>query len=159
MTGMGFDSDTLFFAAGISAAALALTMLSVWIQNRMDQFLIGWILGMALLGLGVVIYAIASPERKLIAALAFTLEIAGLVAIYIAARLFTRKPVRWLVVLGASALITLPIACLIAIGLDGLGIAAYNFLAAIFLALCALTYWQTREEAPFSIMGITTLYL
>lgn len=156
---MGFDSDTLFFAAGISATALALTMLSVWVQNRRDQFLIGWILGMALLGLGVVIYATVPPERKLVAALAFTLEITGLMAVYVGARLFTGKPVRWPVAFAASTFVALPIALLISNGMDGLGIAAYNIVAAIFLTMSALHYWQIREEAPFSVAGITTLYL
>jgi len=156
---MGFDPDTLFFAAGISAVALALTMLGVWFQNRLDRFLIGWMLGMALLGSGVVIYASIPPDSKMIVALAFTLEIIGFVAVYVAARLFTGSRVRWGAVLVLGLAVTIPVTLPTAAGLDGLGIAIYNALGAAFLAMCALEYWRAREEAPLSIAGITGLYM
>jgi len=156
---MGFDPDTLFFAAGISAVALALTMLGVWFQNRLDRFLIGWMLGMALLGSGVVIYASIPPSSKMIVALAFTLEIIGFVAVYVAARLFTGSRVRWGAVLVLGLAVTIPVTLPMVAGLDGLGIAIYNALGAAFLAMCGLEYWRAREEAPLSIAGITGLYM
>lgn len=155
---MGFDPDTLFFAAGISAVALALTMLGVWLQNRLDRFLIGWMLGMLLLGSGVVIYATVSPALKLVVAFAFALEIIGFVAVYVAARLFTGHPVRWRNVFVLGAAVTLAVMVPIVAGLDGLGIMVYNALAAVLLAMCAWQYWQAREEAPFSITAVTGLY-
>src|SRR5690606_41663150 len=99
---MVFDPDTLFFAAGISATALALTLLGVWTQNRMDRFLIGWMLGMVLLGTGGVIYATFPHAIGPLGVLALTLETIGFVAVYIAARLFAGYGVRWGAVLAAT---------------------------------------------------------
>src|SRR5690606_6650903 len=155
---MEFDPDTLFFAAGISATALALTLLGVWSQNRMDRFLIGWMLGMVLLGTGVVIYATFPHEIRPLVVLAFTLEIIGFVAVYIAARMFTGYRVRWGAVLAATVAVVLPVSVPIAIGIDGVGIAIYNVLAGVLLALCAHQYWRGRDEAPLAIAGLTVLY-
>lgn len=155
---MEFDPDTLFFAAGISATALALTLLGVWSQNRMDRFLVGWMLGMVLLGTGVVIYATFPHEIRPLVVLAFTLEIIGFVAVYIAARMFTGYRVRWGAVLAATVAVVLPVSVPIAIGIDGVGIAIYNVLAGVLLALCAHQYWRGRDEAPLAIAGLTVLY-
>jgi diguanylate cyclase (GGDEF)-like protein len=155
---MVFDPDTLFLAAGISAAALAMTLLGVWTQNRMDRFLIGWMLGMALLGIGVIVYASFPHDTRPVVALAFTLEIVGFVAIYIAARMFTGSRIRWLAMLGLSIAVVLPVSAPIVLGMDGIGIAIYNILAALLLALCARQYWKGRDEAPLAIAGITVLY-
>ncbi len=50
------DQNTLFFAAGICSLAVALTILTVWYQNRWDQFLLWGCLGMIVLGIGSVFY-------------------------------------------------------------------------------------------------------
>ena len=156
---VSFDPDTLFFAAGISAAALAMTMLGVWFQNRMDRFLIGWMAGMALIGSGVILYASVPPDRIAVTTLAFTLEIVGFVAVFVAARQFRDESIVW----GRMAALGLAVAALVAIpialGFDGLGIMVYNFLAAVLLAMTARQYWTVRSEAPVSIAGMTTLYL
>ncbi len=156
---MSFDPDTLFFAAGICATALAMTMLGVWFQNRMDRFLIGWMLGMALLGSGVILYAAVPPEHTEVAAVAFTLEIVGFVAVLVAAELFTGKPMRWRRVCLLSLAVAIPVAAPIAFGFDGFGIMLYNFLAAAFLVETARQYWGVRAESPFSIAGMTMLYV
>ncbi|WP_315928343.1 GGDEF domain-containing protein [Mesorhizobium sp. SP-1A] len=156
---MGFDPDTLFFAAGICATALALTMLSMWLQNRMDSFLIGWMLGMVLLGGGVILYATMSPGLPVPVTIAFTVEIVGFVAIYVAARLFAGKQQRWIATTVLSITLALPVGVPIALGFNGLGIAFYNVLAALLLAMTALQYWGVRSEAPACITGVTLLYM
>ncbi|MET3661708.1 GGDEF domain-containing protein [Aquamicrobium ahrensii] len=156
---MGMDSDTLFFAAGICATALALTMLSVWLQNRMDRFLIGWMLGMMLLGGGVVIYSTIPLHIESITAFGFLLQTAGFVAVYIAARLFVGKPVQWRPTIMLATGLSLPIVILIATGLNGVGIAVYNLVAAALIVMTARLYWNARREAPVSIVAITILYL
>ncbi len=157
--GMGMDSGTLFFAAGVCATALALTMLSVWLQNRMDRFLIGWMLSMALLGSGVVIYSTISIAVKPASVIGFTLQIIGFVAVYVSARLFVGKQTRRGTIALLCAGLALPVATLIAIDLDGIGIAIYNLFAAVMLVMTAWEYWGTRSESPVSISGITLLYL
>jgi len=127
-TGVAFDPDTLFFAAGICAAALAMTMLSMWFQNRVDRFLIGWMLGMALIAGGVILYSTVPPGHMAVTAIAFTLEIAGFVAVYVAARLFTGEPTSWAPVLALGLAVALVVAVPIAFGRDGIGIMVYNFL-------------------------------
>ncbi|CAM5570171.1 diguanylate cyclase (GGDEF)-like protein [Aquamicrobium terrae] len=156
---MGFDPDTLFLAAGISAAALAMTMLGMWFQNRMDRFLIGWMLGMVLLGSGVILYSTLPPKLTAVVTLAFTLEIVGFVAVYAAARLFTGRHAQRSAIIALAIAVALPVGVPIAAGLDGLGIAIYNILAAALLAVTALQYWSVRGEAPTCIVGVTVLYL
>ena len=82
------DRDSLFIAAGLCAAALALPMLSVWIHNRSDRFLAGWAAGMLLLATGVILYSTLPPDNMAIAATAFTMEAVGFVIVFIAARQF-----------------------------------------------------------------------
>lgn len=156
---VSFDPDTLFFAAGICSAALAMTMLGVWFQNRMDRFLIGWMAGMALIGTGVILYATVPPKYVEAAALAFALEIVGFVAVFVAAGQFCGKAVNWAGVLALGLVVTLPVAVPIALGFDGFGIMVYNFLAAGLLSATAWRYWSVRSEAPASIAGVTVLYL
>lgn len=156
---MGMDSDTLFFAAGICATALALTMLSVWLQNRMDRFLMGWMLGMVLLGCGAVIYSTVPFHIETLTAFGFLLQILGFVAVYIAARLFVGKRIKWATTIALAAGLSLPVVVLILTGLNGLGIAIYNLVAAVLIVMTARLYWNARREAPVSIFAITTLYL
>lgn len=156
---MGMDSNTLFFAAGICATALALTMLSVWLQNRMDRFLIGWMLGMLLLGCGVVIYSTVPLSFTAATAFGFALQIAGFVAVYVAARLFVGKHMKWRTIIALGVCLALPVVVLIIMGLNGIGIALYNLVASVLILMTAGLYWHERQEAPVSIAGISLLYL
>jgi ABC-type Fe3+-siderophore transport system permease subunit len=86
------NQSSLFIAAGICAAALALTMLSVWLHHRADPFMIGWTSGMLMLGLGVLIYYTLPPDNMMIVAGAFGLETVGFVIVYLSARAFVGRP-------------------------------------------------------------------
>ncbi|MCG8272295.1 GGDEF domain-containing protein [Aquamicrobium sp. NLF2-7] len=156
---MGMDSDTLFFAAGICATALALTMLSVWLQNRMDRFLIGWFIGMVLLGCGVVIYSTIPFESTAVIASGFALQTAGFIAVYAAAKLFVGKRMNWPAMAALFVCLSFPVSGLIVMGFEGIGIALYNLIAAGLIVLTARLYWNARSEAPTSITGVTALYL
>lgn len=134
-------------------------MLGVWFHNRMDRFVVGWVLGMALLGSGVILYATVPPERKAVAATAFTLEILGFVAVFVAAQQFGGKSIAWRRVSALALAVTVPVAVPIACGFDGFGIMLYNFLAAALLAITAWQYRAVRSEAPVFITGITVLYV
>jgi len=154
---MGFDPSTLFFAAGISAVALALTMFGAWLQNRLDVFLIGWMLGMASLGAGAVIYS-AYPPQPVVILICLTLQTVGFVSVYLSARLFTGTPVHWriaiILALAAVAAVIVPISS----GRDGVGVAIFNVIAAVLLFLCAQEYWRAREQSPLSIVALSGLY-
>lgn len=152
------DQDSLFIAAGICAAALALTMLTVWLHNRADRFLIGWTAGMLLLGSGVILYSMMPPDDMAIVATAFTMEILGFVIVFISARQFTGRPTSSPQV-AALLLTATPVTLPIALGFDGLGIMIYNFLAGGFLAATAGQYWTARSEAPSSMALLCLLYL
>lgn len=156
---MPFDPDTLFFAAGICATALAVTMLSVWFQNRVDRFLVGWMTGMALVGTGVILYSTLPPDRIAVPTVAFALEIVGFVAVFVAAGQFVGRQVDWSRTSALCLAVACPVAVPIACGFDGFGIMVYNFLAAALLAMTARRYWIVRTEAPVFIAGITVLYL
>lgn len=152
------DQSSLFISAGICAAALALTMLSVWLHNRDDRFLIGWTAGMLLLGCGVILYSVMPPDNMAIVATAFTMEAVGFVIVFVAARQFTGRQTSLLQV-GALLLTVVPVTLPILLGFDGLGIMIYNFLAGGFLAATAGQYWNARSEAPSSMAVLCLLYM
>jgi len=154
---MLLDQGSLFVAAGICSAALSLTMLSVWLHNRADSFLIGWTLGMLLLGTGVILYYTLPPERLDVVATAFTLEIVGFAVVFLAARQFIGRPLRRGQALALFA-VAPPVMLPIIAGFDGIGIMVYNFLAGALLAATGAQYWSARAEAPSSIGAMTVLY-
>ena len=132
-------------------------MLNVWLHNRADSFLIGWTLGMVLLGIGVVAYYAFPADRLEIAATAFMLEILGFVFVFIAACQFTGRATtrrHWLVLGMAVPFVGVPILA----GYDGLGMMIYNFLAGSLLMATAMQYWNARAEAPSPIAALSTLY-
>lgn len=151
------DQTSLFIAASICAGALGLTMLNVWLHNRADRFLIGWTLGMILIGAGVFLYYTFPPDRTGIVAAAFTMEIVGFAAVFAAACQFTQgalTPRHWLIPCLTAPLVALPILA----GYDGLGIMIYNFSAGVLLTATAMRYWSARTEAPSCIGALAALY-
>ena len=151
------DQASLFIAAGVCAGALGLTMLNVWWHNRADSFLFGWTMGMLLLGAGVVLYHVLPPDRLAVVTVAFAMEIAGFVVVFVAARQFTRRQTtvwQWLTLGSAVPLVAVPIM----LGYDGLGMMIYNFLAGCLLMATAMLYWHARAEAPSCITALTALY-
>ena len=154
---MTVDHGSLFVAAGICASALALTMLSTWAHNRADRFLIGWMTGMLLLGIGVIIYMTMPPTNLPVVALAFSMETLGFVVIFISARVFIGRPTPRMALAGLG--LTVPLVALpILAGFDGFAILVYNFVAGVLLILTGLQYWNARTEAPSSIAALTVLY-
>ena len=132
-------------------------MLNVWLYNRADRFLVGWTLGMLLLGAGVVLYYTVPPDRLQIVALAFAMEIVGFIVVFVAACQFTRRATslkHWLALGAAVPLVAVPIL----LGYDGLGIMIYNFLAGCLLMATAMQYWNARAEAPSCIAALGALY-
>lgn len=132
-------------------------MLTVWLHDRADGFLIGWTLGALLVGGGVVVYYAFPADRLGIVAAAFTLEILGFIAVFVAACQFTGRAAtrrHWLALGTAVPLVGVPILA----GHDGLGIMIYNFLAGGLLMATAMQYWNARAEAPSSIAALSALY-
>ena len=152
------DQASLFIAAGICAAALALTILSAWFSSRADIFLVGWTLGMLLLAVGVLGYHLMPTDNMRLVALAFGTELAGFMVIYCAARKFTghRTSRQTLVILLATIP---PVVVPTLAGYDGLGIAIYNFMAAALLVATGLHYWKARAEAPSAITAMSAIYV
>lgn len=155
---MAVDQGSLFIAAGIGGGALALTMLSGWLHNRADRFLISWIVGMGLLSAGVILYSVSPPHRLVEAALAFGMQTAGFIVILVGARQFVGRPTRRLPILAAAATVPL-IALPILAGFNGAGIALFNFVAGALLIAAAAQYWAARDEAPAAIAALSVLYL
>jgi diguanylate cyclase (GGDEF)-like protein len=155
---MTIDQNSLFLAAGICSIALAVALGNAWLQSRSDRFLVNWMLGIALLGLGVLLSMGTQPDVMPTVALAYAMEIFGFGLVFIASRQFTGRstPAFFAVLLLAG--ITLSVTVPILLGLDGLGLITFNFLAAALLAATALRYWSVRAEAPSSIAVMTVLY-
>ncbi len=154
---MIIDQVSLFIAAGICCSALALTMLSAWAHNRSDRFLIGWMTGMLLLGMGVIVYMTIPPTDLAVVATAFTMETLGFIVILVSARMFIGRPTSYLAILGLGLAVPL-VAVPILVGFDGFGIMLYNFFAGMLLIATGLQYWNARAEAPSSIAALTVLY-
>lgn len=154
---MIIDADSLFIASGICAAALALTMLSVWSNNRSDHFMVSWTMGMLFMGVGVILYQTFPTDQLLIVATAFSIEIVGFIFILIAAWQFTGKPVsrRLLFLL---ALCIPPVFIPIVAGYDGIGLMIFNFLGGVLLTATSVRYLVTRSEAPSAITAMVALY-
>lgn len=154
---MPVDQTSLFIAAGVCALALALAMLAVWVHNREDSFLVGWMLGLLLLGGGVLLYYAFPGDNPGVIATAFTLQITGFVVVFIAARQFTGDTMsgwRWRALCAVVPAVALPILS----GHDGFGIMVYNFLAGGLLMATAMQYWRARAEALTSIAALSALY-
>jgi diguanylate cyclase (GGDEF)-like protein len=154
---VSIDQGSLLIAAGIGGAALALTLLSGWLHNRGDRFLVSWMIGISMLSVGVVLYAVGSPGSMARVATSFALQSAGFCAIYVGARQFVGAATsRGL--LAALALAVMIVTAPILAGFDGAGMALYNLLAAALLAATAARYWAVRSEAPATVAALTLLY-
>ncbi len=154
---MPIDQGSLFIASGIGGSALALTLLSGWLHNRGDRFLMSWMIGIAVLSAGVVLYAAGPSDVMPAVATAFALQTAGFAIIHLGARQFaglSTPPA----VLGVLATTVPVVAAPILAGFDGFGIMLFNFLAAALLAAAARRYWAARAESPTALAALTALY-
>ena len=156
---MELDQNTLFFAAGLCSLAVALTILSVWYQNRMDRFLLWGCLGMILLGAGAVLNY--SGLLALVPSLVIALSImtVGFVLLFVGARQISGHPVNRKQLVAFSIIAIAAILAPIILGVAGIGIALFNFIAAFLLFITAREYVSVYEEAPVPVVGMMTLYL
>lgn len=156
---LGFDENTLFFAAGICALAVALTILSVWYQNSRDRFLLWGCLGMILLGTGAVVYYAGPLPLATASIVAFTLESIGFILLILGSRQISGRAIRgrFLIFL-AIAVICATIFPILA-GQTGTGTAIFNLTSALLLLMTAKEYFHVYREAPVSVTGMIALYV
>ena len=156
---MELDQNTLFFAAGLCSLAVALTILSVWYQNRLDKFLLWGCLGMILLGSGAVLSYSGLLALVPSTVIAFSLMTVGFVFLFVGAKQISarRVPTGFLLLLSivAIGIVMLPVL----LGFVGVGIATFNFVAAFLLYITAKEYGSVYHEAPVPVVGMMTLYL
>jgi diguanylate cyclase (GGDEF)-like protein len=113
--------------------------------------------GIAVLSLGVVLYALGPADNMPFVAAAFALETAGFAIIHAGVRLFVGKPFSRLRI-GILALVVPAVSLPILAGYDGFGLMLYNFIVAGLLLTSASQYWTARAEAPSTIAGLAILY-
>lgn len=155
---MVMDQGTLLIAAGICAAGLSMTASSVWLTNRADRFVLGWILSLGLLGGGVITYVLSPSDSAMLTASAFLMMTVGFVTVLAAARMFIGAPISRPVFAGlglASLAVVVPP---ILAGFGGVGIMIFNFVAAGLLFATGAQYWSARAEAPLYVSAIIALY-
>ena len=152
------DPSSLFVAAGICSAALALTILSVWTHTRADRFLLSWAASMLMLAAGVLSYVFGPFDSNSAMGLSFALQTAGFALVYTSARQFVGRSSHSLLLPLLLIVLLPPVVLPILAGYNGIGIAIYNIAAALLLAATATTYATTRAEAPSSIVALCTLY-
>ncbi len=156
---VAIDPNTLFFASGVCAVALGLTIWSIWLQQRKDKFLLGWTLAMIFLGSGALIYYASSLPFRIASIIAFSLEIVGVAAIYVSARDFAGRKTRARFVVGICLVLLALIDIPSFLGATGVGVIVFNGAAATSLALSGALYWERRPEAPASIVAVSALYM
>jgi len=153
------DQNTLFFAAGLCSLAVALTILSVWYQNRMDRFLLWGCMGMILLGVGAVLNYSGLLALVPSSVIAFSLMTVGFVFLFVGAkRIAARRANATYLVVFCIVVISVVVAPIL-LGFAGIGIAIFNFVSAFLLYFTAMEYASVYEEAPIPVVGMMTLYL
>jgi diguanylate cyclase (GGDEF)-like protein len=154
---MLIDQTPLFVAAGISAGAMSIALLTVWLTSRADRFLAVWSFALLIIAVGVVLYMLAPFSNHAVMAVAFWLQTLGFVAIYLASFHFAHVKPRAIVVAVCAAapfIVALPIV----LGANGLGLILYNIAACLLLTATAYRFWTVRWEARTFIIGSIAIY-
>ena len=155
---MALDQNTLFVAAGICSLAVALTLLSVWYQNRVEKFLLWGSLGMILLGAGAVLYYSGCLDLASSSILAFGLETVGFMLLLVGARQVAGSPSGFPLCGAASIFIILSISVPIVLGFIGVGTIVFNLASAALLLVTARKYASIYREAHVSVVALVILY-
>ncbi len=155
---MELDQNTLFFAAGVCSLAVALTILTVWYQNRWDRFLLWGCLGMIVLGVGSVFYYSSDLALAPSSIIAFSVMTCGFMLLLVGANTVSKIPVPTSLLIVATAIMTVVIITPIMIGYAGIGIAIFNIFAAIILARIGIAFMSVYHEAPVPVSGMVGLY-
>lgn len=155
---MELDQNTLFFAAGVCSLAVALTILTVWYQNRWDRFLLWGCLGMIVLGVGSVFYYSSDLALAPSSIIAFSVMTCGFMLLLVGANTVSKIPVPTSLLIVATAIMTVVIITPIMIGYAGIGIAIFNIFAAIILTRIGIAFMSVYHEAPVPVSGMVGLY-
>ncbi|WP_407977087.1 diguanylate cyclase domain-containing protein [Brucella pseudogrignonensis] len=155
---MELDQNTLFFAAGVCSLAVALTILTVWYQNRWDRFLLWGCLGMIVLGVGSVFYYSSDLALAPSSIIAFSVMTCGFMLLLVGANTVSKIPVPTSLLVVATAIMTVVIITPIMMGYAGIGIAIFNILAAIILTRIGIAFMSVYQEAPVPVSGMVGLY-
>ncbi|MCD4511878.1 GGDEF domain-containing protein [Brucella pseudogrignonensis] len=155
---MELDQNTLFFAAGICSLAVALTILTVWYQNRWDQFLLWGCLGMIVLGIGSVFYYSSDLALAPSSMIAFSIMTCGFMLLLVGANTVSKTRIDSSLLLLATTIMTSVIITPILIGYAGIGIAIFNIFAAAILIRIGTVFMSVYQEAPVPVFGMVTLY-
>jgi diguanylate cyclase (GGDEF)-like protein len=152
------DQNTLFFAAGICSLAVALTILTVWYQNRWDRFLLWGCLGMIVLGIGSVFYYCSDLALAPASMIAFSVMTCGFMLLLVGANTVAKIDIPTSLLLAATVVMTGIIITPIMVGYAGIGIAIFNIFAAIILIKIGTVFLAVHHEAPVPVFGMVALY-
>lgn len=153
-----FDLPSQLTAIGLCGLCLVAIMMTGWVANSTERYLITCGLG----GFCGVLNAFAYSAYHvwpipLLATGAFACLLVGLSVLYGAARQFRTgvDPMPYVMSGSASVFVLLPSL----MGYDGVGTGLFNLAAATLLGLCAREYWAARAESPALIGGLCFFYL
>ncbi|MBB5702184.1 diguanylate cyclase (GGDEF)-like protein [Ochrobactrum daejeonense] len=149
----------MFFAAGICSLAVAFTILSVWYQNPRDRFLFWGCLGMILLGAGAVLYYAGPFSLETASIVAFGLETAGFLFLYVGARQISGRVVPGGLLTAFAIIVVCAVALPVLGGWAGIGTAVFNIAVAALLVMTAREYIHVLREAPIPVAGMIVLYV
>ncbi|GAA5628628.1 hypothetical protein Brsp05_03927 [Brucella sp. NBRC 12953] len=155
---MELDQNTLFFAAGVCSLAVALTILTVWYQNRWDRFLLWGCLGMIVLGVGSVFYYSSDLALAPSSIIAFSVMTCGFMLLLVGANTVSKLPISTSLLVVATVIMTGVIITPIMIGYAGIGIAIFNLFAALILTRIGIAFMSVYQEAPVPVSGMVGLY-
>ncbi len=155
----GTGPEYFVFAAGICSLAVAFTILSVWYQNPRDRFLFWGCLGMILLGAGAVLYYAGPFSLETASIVAFGLETAGFLFLYVGARQISGRVVPGGLLTAFAIIVVCAVALPVLGGWAGIGTAVFNIAVAALLVMTAREYIHVLREAPIPVAGMIVLYV
>lgn len=156
---MLIDPFSFLAAIALSCAALAVTLFMSWIVGRSETYLLIGAIGLAIIVLGIILFAGSPNYDPLMQLAAFALLIAGFGLIYAGSAKFCSGRPHWRRAGIATMIGLLPTVGAFALGYSGLGTIAGNVAIGLLVALTAYHYWIARAEAPLLMASNATLYM
>jgi len=143
----------------ISGASLTVTFFLSWLITKSENFLINWVIAIALMTISISIYRVdIEAPSAILGAAAYIILVVGLSFLWGVSYEFRcgSIPYRAMFILAfsVSAVVAFPML----VGYDGISYLLLNLTAFAILLCTARGYWLIRSEAPLPIWTLATFY-
>lgn len=146
---MFLDQLSVLVAIGFSGASLGITFLMMWAIGRSENHLLIWSIGLALIVVGVVVFAAVIEQYSAgVLLTSFLFLIAGFGLLYAGCARFCTGRTNWISATVAIAVSIASTSMAFALGYSGVGTMIGNVAIGVLLVLNARQYWLARSESP-----------